>query len=267
MQGKIFAIAGSDPSGGAGVQADIKTISALGGYAMAAITALTVQDSNKVYDVHPVPVDIVDAQVRIILKDIMPDAIKIGMMASAETTQSLARIFSDFGDIPLIIDPVIQSSSGHQLLEKRAVEILISDLLPRLALLTPNLAEAEILTGMSHLATPADMRRAGEKILSMGAAAVLVKGGHLPGNIVTDILVTEQGVHEFSSPKIQTRATHGTGCTLASAIATGLAQGMPLKAAVGRAHKYVHEAIRQAPELGQSHRGGRGPLNHFVILD
>ncbi|VAX05879.1 Hydroxymethylpyrimidine phosphate kinase ThiD [hydrothermal vent metagenome] len=263
MQGKILTIAGSDPSGGAGIQADIKTISALGGYAMAAITAITVQNTRKVYDVHPVPAKIVAAQVRAVLEDILPDAIKVGMMSSAEIPKILYEIFSDYPNIPLIIDPVILSTSGHQLLDQRGVEILISDILPRAHLITPNLAEVALLSGFDDIVTLDDMMRAGEKILSLGAGAVLVKGGHLPDDILTDILMTPEGKFEFTSPKIPTRNTHGTGCTLASAIAAGIGQGMPLKDAAARAHRYVHKAIQAAPQLGH----GRGPLNHLVTLD
>ncbi len=263
MQGKILTIAGSDPGGGAGIQADIKTISALGGYAMAAITAITVQNTRKVYDVHPVPAEIVAAQVRAVLEDILPDAIKVGMMSSAGTAKILYEIFSDYPNIPLIIDPVILSTSGHQLLDQRGVEILISDILPRAHLITPNLAEAALLSGLDTIVTLDDMTRAGEEILSLGARAVLVKGGHLPDDILTDILMTPEGEFEFTSPRIATRSTHGTGCTLASAIAAGIGQGLSLKDAATRAHRYVHKAIQEAPQLGH----GRGPLNHFVTLD
>ncbi len=263
MNGRIFTIAGSDPGGGAGIQADIKTISALGGYAMAAITALTVQNTVRVYDVHPVEAAMVSAQVTAVLEDIMPDAVKIGMMATVENTRQLAGIFSEYNDIPLILDPVILSTSGHGMLEPEGLEILIADLLPRLDVLTPNLAEAALIAGLDNIDSLSGMVRAGEKILSMGPKAVLVKGGHLPGDNVADILITEKETYEFSSPKIPTRNTHGTGCTLASAIATGLGQGMRLEEAVRRAHKYVHKAISEASGYGS----GKGPLNHSVILD
>ncbi len=263
MNGKILTVAGSDPSGGAGIQADIKTISALGGYAMAAITALTIQDTVKVYDTHPVAADIVAAQVKAVIDDIRPDAIKLGMMGSAETLTQLATIFTDHKDIPLIVDPVILSTSGHALLDDAGIEVLISDIFPHIDLLTPNLTEAALLSGMDNIDDKQDMTRAGEKIVAKGVKAVLVKGGHLPGDILTDILVTPEYICEFSSPKISTRNTHGTGCALSSAIATGIGQGMALKEAVGRAHIYVHKAILQAPGYGQ----GKGPLNHSVTLD
>jgi len=263
MIGKIFSIAGSDPSGGAGIQADIKTITALGGYAMAAITALTVQNSHEVYAVHPVAADIVAAQVRAVMEDIPPDAIKVGMMGSADIVHCLSLIFSQYCDIPLIVDPVILSTSGHSLLEKDAVDILISEIFPQITLLTPNLAEAARLAGCDMPASIDDMKRVGKTLRAMGPAAVLVKGGHLDAGRVTDILVTEAGVTAFSSPMIETRHTHGTGCTLASAIATGIGQGKSLMDAVKMAHEYVHNAILTAPGFGH----GKGPLNHLAPLD
>jgi len=263
MNGKILTIAGSDPSGGAGIQADIKTISALGGYAMAAITALTIQNTQKVYEVHPVDPSIVSAQIRAVLEDILPDAIKVGMMASANIAQNLGQIFAENRDIPLIVDPIILSTSGHCLLEKRGVDILRTDMFPMIDLLTPNLAEAAHLAACDPLYTRDDMCRAGEKLQAMGPKAILVKGGHLAGDILTDILITEEGTFDFSHPMISTKNTHGTGCTLSAAIATGAGQGMTMIDAVARAHQYVYEAIKQAPGYGY----GTGPLNHLVRLD
>ncbi len=260
MNGKILTIAGSDPSGGAGIQADIKTISALGGYAMAAITTLTVQNTCQVFEVHPVEANLVQAQIEAVLEDITPDAIKVGMMGSADITAGLARIFSDHRDIPLILDPVILSTSGHSLLAKKAIEILISEIFPLVNLLTPNLEEAAKLCAMDEITTLADMKLAGETLRALGPQAVLVKGGHLSGEVVTDVLVTGQGIYEFSSPRISSKNTHGTGCTLASAIATGIGQGLKLRDAVTRAHNYVHQAILEAPGYGH----GKGPLNHLV---
>ncbi|MCF8475123.1 MAG: bifunctional hydroxymethylpyrimidine kinase/phosphomethylpyrimidine kinase [Emcibacter sp.] len=263
MNGKILTIAGSDPSGGAGIQADIKTISALGGYAMAAITALTVQNTKQVFGVNPVDAKIVADQVTAVLTDIRPDCIKVGMMASAEIVEKLAPIFSDYNDIPLIVDPVILSTSGHLLLDKRGIEILISDIFQSITLLTPNLMEAALLSGMDDIVTIDDMKRAGEKMLCMGVKAVLIKGGHLSSDILTDILMTSDKSSEYSSPRLNTTHTHGTGCTLASAIATGIGQGMGLESAVLRAENYIHKAIAQAPGYGH----GKGPLNHAVTID
>ncbi len=263
MHGKILTIAGSDPCGGAGIQADIKTISALGGYAMAVITALTVQNTRQVYEVHPVDAELVAAQVRAVLDDITPDAIKVGMMGSAEIALQLAKIFEQHKEIPLILDPVILSTSGHSLLEDKGVDILTSEIFPHLDLVTPNLREAAFLTGSDPIDTIEDMIRAAEKLRAMGPMAVLVKGGHLTGDILTDILVTGNGVREFSSPKIATDNTHGTGCTLATAIAVGMGQGMDVNGAVLRGHDYVQKAIMKAPGYGC----GKGPLNHLVVLD
>lgn len=263
IKGKILTIAGSDPSGGAGIQADIKTITALGGYAMAVITALTVQNSLKVYDVHMVAPTIVTAQITRVLEDIVPDAIKVGMMGNAEITEHLAQIFMDNSDIPLIIDPVILSTSNHPLLEEKAIDILRTDIFPLIDLLTPNLAEAACLAKCEAVETIDDMRRVGDLLRGLGPKAVLVKGGHLSGGVVTDILVSDEGVFEISSPYIPTNNTHGTGCTLSAAIATSIGQGLDLKTAFSRAHKYVHDAILHAPDFGQ----GNGPLNHLVALD
>jgi len=263
MHGKILTIAGSDPSGGAGIQADIKTISALGGYGMAAITALTVQNTCQVSAVHPVAAPVVKAQVEAVLQDMAPDALKLGMLATADNVAALAELFAGMAAIPLVVDPVILSTSGHELLDRRGVALLIAGIFPHVTLLTPNLAEAQRLTNGAEIATLADMRRAGEKLLAMGPKAVLVKGGHLAGDRLTDLLITNEGVTEFSSARIPTRHTHGTGCTLAAAIATGLGQGMAVPDAVGRAHRYVHKAILNAPGYGR----GKGPLNHLVKLD
>ncbi len=263
IKGKILTIAGSDPSGGAGIQADIKTISALGGYAMAAITALTVQNSLKVYDVHMVAPTLVAAQITAVLEDITPDAMKVGMMGNAGITEHLAQIFMENHDIPLIVDPVILSTSNHPLLEDKAIDILRMDIFPRIDLLTPNLAEAACLAKCDPIETIDDMRRVGEILRDLGPKAVLVKGGHLVGGILTDILVSDEGMFEISSPYIPTANTHGTGCTLSAAIATSIGQGLDLKSAFSRAHKYVYDAILHAPDIGQ----GNGPLNHLVALD
>ena len=263
MNGKIFTIAGSDPSGGAGIQADIKTISALGSYAMAAVTALTIQNTQQVYKVHPVEGDVLAAQVTAVLDDIIPDAIKLGMLGSTEVVSTLSKIFQNYRPLPIIVDPVILSTSGYPLLGPDGVDVMIAQLFPMISLLTPNLAEAALLADIEAISSLDDMKLAGRKILSKGPKAVLVKGGHLSGKVLTDILVTHDDIVEFSSPKIESRNTHGTGCTLASACATGIGQGMALKDAVDRAHKYVHKAILEAPDIGQ----GKGPLNHFVSLD
>ena len=263
IHGKILTIAGSDPSGGAGIQADIKTIAALGGYAMAAITCLTVQNSLKVYDSHPVAAEIVSAQVRAVMEDMPPDVIKLGMLGTAEIVESLAALLRQFPPVPLVVDPVILSTSGHELLSPRGIDIMKQDVFPLTTLLTPNLGEAAKLLDGPEITTVAEMKQAGEKLRALGPESVLIKGGHLSADILTDVLVCSEGVFEYSSPAIETRHTHGTGCTLASAVATGLAQGKGVLTGVEQAREYVQKAISAAPGFG----AGNGPLNHSVFLD
>jgi hydroxymethylpyrimidine/phosphomethylpyrimidine kinase len=261
MRGRVLAVAGSDSGGGAGLQADIKTITALGGYAATAVTALTVQDTRGVHDVLPVPPAFVAAQMRAVLDDLGADAVKTGMLGGAATIAAVAEVLAGRA-VPLVLDPVMVAKGGHALLAEDALGVLIERLLPCAALLTPNLPEAEALTGRP-IADPDDMARAAGSLRARGVAAVLLKGGHLPGDTVTDLLVTADGVRAFRAPRIAPRHTHGTGCTLASAIAAGLAQGMALTDAVARAHGYVRAAIAAAPGFGAGH----GPLDHTVTVD
>ena len=254
--GRVLVIAGSDSGGGAGIQADIKTITALGGYAATAITAITAQNTLGVFGVHPVPLDVIQAQARAVLGDIGADAIKTGMLGDAATVELVADLIEQTG-LPAVVDPVMIAKGGESLLAGDAVSAVRDLMVPRAALLTPNAPEAEALTGLA-VASLDDQRRAGEALLRLGARAVLMKGGHVPGARVTDLLLTASGETAFEGPRIQTRHTHGTGCTLASACAAGLAQGLPLTDAVARAWAYTAEAIRQAPGLGAGH----GPLDH-----
>ena len=256
-RGRVLIIAGSDSGGGAGVQADIKTVTALGGYAATAITAITVQNTLGVTGVHPIPLDIIAAQARAVLDDIGADAIKTGMLGDVATVELVARLLDSAAGVPAVIDPVMVAKGGASLLEAKAVAAVKTLLVPRAALLTPNAPEAEALTGLT-VATPDDQRRAGEALLALGARAVLMKGGHVAGDRVVDILMTADGETTFEGERIDTRHTHGTGCTLASACAAGLAQGLPLTAAVARAWTYVHEAMLRAPGFGAGH----GPLDH-----
>ncbi len=258
MHGRVLVIAGSDSGGGAGIQADIKTIAALGGYAATAITALTAQDTTGVHAVLPVPPAFVARQIGVVLADIGADAIKTGMLGDAATIGAVCDVLAATA-APLVLDPVMLAKGGARLLAADAVAVLVSRLLPRAALLTPNLPEAEALTGLA-IADPDGMRRAADALLRLGAPAVLLKGGHLAGDVVTDLLATGQGMEMFSAPRIVTRHTHGTGCTLASAVAVALAQGMALRDAVLRARAYVRAAIAAAPGYGAGH----GPLNHNV---
>lgn len=259
--GRVLVIAGSDSGGGAGIQADIKTITALGGYAATAITAVTVQNTLGVTGVHPIPLDVISAQARAVLDDIGADAIKTGMLGDAAVVETVAAAIDYAGAIPAVVDPVMVAKGGAPLLAQAAIGAVKSLMIPRAALLTPNAPEAAALTGLV-VETTDDLRRAGEALLALGAKAVLMKGGHVAGDRVVDVLMTPDGETTFEGERIETRHTHGTGCTLASACATGLAQGLSLEAAVARAWNYVHEAMLRAPGLG----GGHGPLDHGWML-
>ena len=254
--GRVLIIAGSDSGGGAGIQADIKTVTMLSGYAATAITAITVQNTLGVTDVLGIDPAMVEAQGRSVLDDIGADAIKTGMLADSMIVQAAARLI-DHAKVPAVIDPVMVAKGGASLLADEAVNAVLNLLIPRAALLTPNAPEAAALTGMA-VETLDDLRAAGRALIALGAQAVLMKGGHLEGDMVTDLLISAGGERVFSAPRIDTRHTHGTGCTLASACATGIAQGLPLEQAVTRAIGYVREAILRAPGLG----GGHGPLDH-----
>ena len=256
FKGRVLAIAGSDSGGGAGVQADIKTITALGGYAASTITAVTVQNTLGVEAIHLIPPPIIAAQIRAMLSDIGADAIKTGMLGDAAAIEAVTLALADYPDIPLVVDPVMVAKGGASLLADGALDPL-RRLIARASLVTPNAPEAEALTGLT-IATTDDLRRAGERLLTGGVRAVLMKGGHLPGESVIDLLITSDGETMLEGPRIDTRHTHGTGCTLASACAAGLAQGLTLRDAVARAWAYTAEAIRRAPGFG----AGAGPLDH-----
>ena len=260
-RGRVLVIAGSDSGGGAGLQADIKTITVLGGHASTAVTAVTVQDTCGVQSVFPIPPAIVLAQGLAVLSDIGADALKVGMLGDAAMVEIAAELIDAAGEAPAVVDPVMTAKGGASLASDAAVEALRTLLLPRAALLTPNAPEAEALTGRP-VRTPDDLRRAGEALLEAGARAVLVKGGHLSGPRVVDVLVTGEGETRFESGRIDSRHTHGTGCTLASAIAARLARGWRLEPAVTAARDYVRGAILHAPGFGAGH----GPLHHGWTL-
>ncbi|MSP30284.1 MAG: bifunctional hydroxymethylpyrimidine kinase/phosphomethylpyrimidine kinase [Acetobacteraceae bacterium] len=263
MQGRVLIIAGSDSGGGAGIQADIKTVTALGGYAATAITALTAQNTLGVQAIHPVPVDFLRAQIESVLSDIGADVIKIGMLGDTDTIEAVCDALEEFGPgIPVVVDPVMVAKSGARLLADDALLTLKQRLLPRAMVLTPNLPEAEALCGMA-ITDATSMRHAAQVLLTLGVPAVLLKGGHLEGDELVDLLASKAGVDFFQSTRIQTRHTHGTGCTTASAVAAGLAQGLCLRDAVIRARAYVRAAILAAPGLGAGH----GPLGHGVTVD
>ncbi|MDE0392092.1 MAG: bifunctional hydroxymethylpyrimidine kinase/phosphomethylpyrimidine kinase [Rhodospirillales bacterium] len=262
MKGRVLIAAGSDSGGGAGIQADIKTVTALGGYAATAITALTAQDTNTVYAVHPVPAEFVAEQMRVVLADIGADCIKTGMIHSVPIIEAVAEIAERHANgVPLVVDPVLVAKGGASLLEPSAMRALANALIGRADLVTPNIPEAERLTGLT-VATVDDMARAAERIHRLGPSAVLVKGGHLESDEITDLLSHPGGIERFHAPRIESRHTHGTGCTLASAIATGIAQGLSLVDAVARARRYLRHAIEAAPGLGAGH----GPVNHGVTV-
>jgi len=262
-RGRVLVVAGSDSGGGAGIQADIKTITVLGGYAATAVTALTAQNTLGVFGVLPIDPDFVAEQMSVVLSDIGADAVKTGMLFSAEIIAAVASTLEVRARrLPIIVDPVMVAKGGTALLQQRARVALLERLLPLAALITPNAPEAEALSGVK-IETVSDMERAADRLLGFGASAVLIKGAHLAGDVIVDLLRTADGeAARFEHPRIATKSTHGTGCTLASAIATGVALGFTLRDAVARAEDYVLEAIRTAPGLGQGH----GPLNHGHVL-
>lgn len=285
-RGRVLIIAGSDSGGGAGIQGDIKTVSALGGYAMTAITALTAQNTLGVFGIHPIPEDFIAQQIALCLSDIGADAIKTGMLHSASVIETVVTSLQSAvsskkempeiaslatGDwrlvTPLVVDPVMVAKGGAPLLEAAALDALKTLLIPHAHIITPNLPEAELLLGRSIIsddADNADMKRAAEELLTLGCGAVLLKGGHGKGETLTDVLATRhqapgtKHLLTLSTPRIATRHTHGTGCAFASAIAVGLAQKLTLHEAVARAHAYVQGAIARAPGFG----AGNGPLGH-----
>ncbi|MEE8371302.1 MAG: bifunctional hydroxymethylpyrimidine kinase/phosphomethylpyrimidine kinase [Sphingomonadales bacterium] len=257
-RGRVLAIAGSDPSGGAGIEADIKTITALGGFAATAITAITLQDTHGVHDIRYMDPVFVGRQIEAVMADIGADCIKIGMLGSADMVRAVAGALKEAAaGIPVVLDPVLASTRGQDFLGAEALEDLTTLLLPAASLLTPNIHEAQALTGL-EIGSAEDMQPAALALIEMGAGAVLLKGSHLPGPTITDLLIWADGSRVFEAPRIDSKNTHGTGCTLASAVATGLAFGLPLESAASTARDFVRRAIELAPGLG----GGDGPLGH-----
>ena len=257
MNGRVLIVAGSDSGGGAGIQADIKTCTALGAYAATAITAVTVQDTRAVHAVHAVPAEVIAAQMRVVLSDIGADVVKLGMIGSEAAGEAILGALP--GNVPLVLDPVLVATSGDALGDGAVAALIRGALLPRAAVVTPNAPELAALTGI-EVADETGLRRAAEALLTRGAGAVLAKGGHLSGETLVDLLVMQDGVLRIEHPRLPGASTHGTGCTLASAVAASLAQGLPLEAAARRGVAYVAAAIRHAPGLGQGH----GPLNHAL---
>jgi hydroxymethylpyrimidine/phosphomethylpyrimidine kinase len=260
MRPAALTIAGSDPSGGAGIQADLKTFHQFGVYGEAAITLITVQNTVRVDAVECLPAALVEAQVCAVLEDIPPAAAKTGALGNAEITRTVARLAIDFA-FPLVVDPVMVSKHGLPLIAGDASDALVKELIPRAYLVTPNVPEASALTGID-IQDIAGMRRAAERLCEMGAKTALVKGGHL-GETAADVLFDGSEFHEFAAARIDTRHTHGTGCTYSAAITAELACGRPLVAAVARAKRFITEAIRTNPGLGH----GCGPVNHHAACE
>lgn len=254
-----LTIAGSDSGGGAGIQADLKTFHAFGVFGTSAVTAVTVQNTQGVTGVHAIPLDVVRGQVDAVVADLSPAACKTGMLATQGLVRTVAAAIGEHGLRQYVLDPVMVATSGDRLLDEDAVESIVSELVPLAALVTPNLDEAAMLAGFA-VETVSDMHRAAAVLLEAGAAAALVKGGHLRAPVLVDVLHTAAGEREFRRARMDTRHTHGTGCTLSAAVAAGLAHGRDLGEAVDDALDYVHRAMVAAPGLGRGH----GPLNHLV---
>ncbi|MFK7853230.1 MAG: bifunctional hydroxymethylpyrimidine kinase/phosphomethylpyrimidine kinase [Granulosicoccus sp.] len=256
-----MTIAGSDSGGGAGIQADLKTFSALGVYGASTITALTAQNTQTVQGIHDVPPEFVVNQLETVLADIQVDAIKIGMLSSVPIIQAVSSVLGKYSEIPIVLDPVMVAKSGDRLLGQDAHEAVVEQLFPLARLLTPNVPEAAILTGKDSAESEAEMIAQATVLSKLGSNAVLMKGGHLSGEICEDVLFIDGDIHRYSHPRVHTGNTHGTGCTLSSAITAYLAKGCELPDAVQQASDYLHQAILAADSLnvGQGH----GPVHHF----
>ncbi|MFY1046022.1 bifunctional hydroxymethylpyrimidine kinase/phosphomethylpyrimidine kinase [Chryseobacterium sp. GP-SGM7] len=257
----VLTIAGFDGSGGAGIQADIKTISALGCYATSVLTALPIQNTQGVRNIFPIPEEVVSEQIESILDDIFPDAIKIGMVHTSELVETIVETLRRYRKIPIVFDPVMVATSGHRLIEEKTIKTIIQKLFPIADIITPNMDEAGILVNMK-VETLDDMKIAGESIKELGCKNILLKGGHLKTELITSLLYNNQHHYRtFESEKIETNNTHGSGCTLSSAIASFLAQGNSIEKAVDLAQNYVSEAIYHGYDVQTGK--GNGPLNHF----
>jgi hydroxymethylpyrimidine/phosphomethylpyrimidine kinase len=264
MTAIALTIAGSDSSGGAGIQADLKTFSALGVYGASAITALTAQNTQGVEAVHAVPPDFILKQIEAVARDLDVGAVKIGMLATRAIIEVVAKGLKSLPSIPVVLDPVMVAASGDPLLDEDAVETLRTILVPRARLITPNLPEAAKLLGCHQAEDEREMSAQAEALQRLGASAVLIKGGHAEGEKAVDILIDDEGALRLEAPRVKTRNTHGTGCTLSSAIAAELAKGASLREAVVAAKAYVTAAIEAADTLRIGK--GRGPVHHFHAL-
>lgn len=259
-----LTIAGSDSGGGAGIQADLKTFSALGAYGMSVITALTAQNTQGVHAVHPVPADFIQAQCDAVFSDIRVDAVKIGMLAQADIIEAVAAALTKWNPPCIVLDPVMIAKGGHALLVPEAVSALKNKLLPLATLITPNLPEAAALLGVQEATTEAEMKTQGKALLALGCKAVLMKGGHLPDADSPDWLITPQGEFEFRAPRLPTKNTHGTGCTLSAALAALYPIAGDWQTTVEKAKTWLSGALSHADELEIGH--GIGPVHHFYQL-
>jgi hydroxymethylpyrimidine/phosphomethylpyrimidine kinase len=261
MTAIAVTIAGSDSGGGAGIQADLKTFSALGVYGASVIAALTAQNTLVVTAIHDVPAEFVTAQIDAVFSDLKVDAVKIGMLSQPGVIKAVASGLDRFAQTRVVLDPVMVATSGDMLLRDEAVSVMIAELLPRAALITPNLREAARLLGTDVATTAAEMEAQAAALIGLGARAVLLKGGHGSGPESDDLLLSSTEERWFTAPRIATENTHGTGCTLSSAIAAGLARGLGLEASVAEAKRYITEAIAHADALDIGR--GHGPVHHF----
>ena len=262
LKSKVLIIAGSDSSGGAGIQADIKTVTALGSYAMTAITAVTSQNTTGVLSITSLPAEEISKQIEFTSKDIKPDAIKIGMLHSSKVIKSVIKSLNKIKVKKIILDPVMVAKGGAKLIDNKAINLLRVRLIKRVTLITPNIPEAEILT-RTKIRNKEDMIFAAHKLINLGAQNVLIKGGHIKSKLVEDIFLNKSDFKIFTSPRYKTKNTHGTGCTLSSAITTFFSCGKPIKKACELGIKYVNSAILTNPNYGKGH----GPINHLNSME
>ena len=267
LQKTVLVIAGSDPSGGAGIQADLKTLTSFGVYGMTAITALTEQNSNGVFDILEIPIDFVVKQINCCLSDINANAVKIGMLHSADLISAvLEALFNNNivsnKKVNIVLDPVMVAKGGHKLLKENAIDALKNFIKVAQPILTPNIPEAEILTGIK-INNLKDMKNAGKEINNLGASHVILKGGHMKALVMTDLLINSSEIHSIETSKIITNHTHGTGCTMASALSASLAKSIDIRQSFEIAHKYVNNAIKTNPKFGR----GNGPINHCFNIN
>ena len=262
IKSKILIIAGSDSSGGAGIQADIKTVTSLGSYAMTALTAVTSQNTTGVSSIFSVSHTEISKQIEFTSKDIKPDVVKIGMLSNTNVIKTVIKSLSKIKVKKIVLDPVMVAKGGTRLIDKKSVKILREKFIKKVTLITPNIPEAEILTNQK-ITSKEDMINAGKKLLKFGAKNVLIKGGHLKSKVVYDILLEKNKIYIFKNEKIKSKYTHGTGCTLSSAIATYYSCGKSLKRSCEIAIKYVNQAINNAPKFGKGH----GPINHLNSIE